>query len=32
LPEWASDYDDLIGLLRKAGVAGFFTDFPGLAR
>lgn len=32
LPKWASDYDDLIVLLRKAGVAGYFTDFPGLAK
>lgn len=32
LPKWAADYDDLIGVLREAGVAGYFTDFPGLAR
>lgn len=32
LPKWARDYDDLIGQLREAGVAGYFTDFPGLAK
>lgn len=32
LPKWAADYGDLIGVLREAGVAGYFTDFPGLAR
>lgn len=32
LPKWAADYDDLIRVLREAGVAGYFTDFPGLVR
>lgn len=32
LPKWAADYNDLIRVLREGGVAGYFTDFPGLAR
>ncbi len=32
LPKWAADYADLIGVLKEAGVEGWFTDFPGLLR
>lgn len=32
LPKWAAGYDDLIRVLREAGVAAYFTDFPGLVR
>ena len=30
LPDMASDFTDLVGLLLAAGVDGFFTDFPDL--
>lgn len=32
LPKWAASYRELIAALREAGVDGYFTDFPGLAR
>lgn len=32
LPVWAASYAELIEGLREAGVDGYFTDFPGLAR
>ncbi len=32
LPKWATSYDDVIRALTEAGVAGYFTDFPGLGR
>jgi glycerophosphoryl diester phosphodiesterase len=32
LPKWAASYGELVAALREAGVEGFFTDFPGLAR
>ncbi len=32
LPKWATDYADLIGVLKEAGVTGWFTDHPGLGR
>ena len=32
LPKWAESYDDLVATIREAGVEGYFTDFPGLAK
>ncbi len=32
LPRWASGYDDLVAVLAEAGIDGYFTDFPGLAK
>jgi len=32
LPKWARDYEELLGALREAGVAAYFTDFPGWSR
>lgn len=31
LPKWSASYADLVAMLRQAGVAGYFTGFPGLA-
>jgi len=32
LPKWAAGYEEVVAALAEAGVEGYFTDFPGLAR